>query len=559
MRHLLQRGSQHVVHMDGQGSESVTTRTPRTRRRVSAALCSAAVIGVICAGCGSSSSGGGSSAQNSSGSASPHGQAPATTVSQANVANLRIAYSARVTTVDPLQAGSATDIGVTNLLAGTLYAFPASGAVTTSPSLASGGSFGPGDRSFTVTLKPGLKFSDGTALTSADVVATFERAATFKSNEWGGDFTPIKTVRAMGAQRVHFTFSRPFPSFTTLMAYPAYAILEKREIGPKGVIPTSPIMAGPYMASGSLTGNTFTLVRNQHFVGPAPAAARLTFTVVSDSNARLLELSDKQFDFAFDIDPTSLQKPPSSVLTQYAPTYGFSLLQLNNKQAPFNNVKVRRAVALAVDRQKISEVSWAGLEKPLGGFFPSSFPGLSKAAVAPDPKAAKQLLAGTPCASGCSVTLTVPGSLSWASTAAVIVQSSLKSIGINVSINTVDLASLFQQTAALKYEMALGYYSDFTTVPEGLPSYCFSDPAVYEGCLTGYSSPAAARLVLQAAQAQSQSTRDAAYRNLDTVFAHDQPFVPLTNYSYTSATAQSASGLINLTPAGFIEIAPLKG
>lgn len=534
--------------MSGHTRSSLSMSLRRRRRRVFA-VAPVLVVAVAVVGGAIASS---SSADRTA------AQAPYTTIPHSSVSSLRIAFPDSIQVLDPLQAGNVTDIAIVNLMGGTLYSFPLSGSSSVVPSLAAGGSFGSGHRSFRVTLKPGLVFSDGQPLTSADVVATFRRAMTFKSNAFVGQFRPISRVTAVDSTTVRFEFSRPFLSFKTLLAYPDFAILESSEIAKDGTIPKVPIGAGQYVPAGSPFGETFELKRNDRYGGTKPAAEKLQFTVVSDPTSRFQQLSAGQFDFAFDLLPSALKNPPSSVLPQYAPTWGFSYLVENNKAAPLNNKAVRKAISLAIDRRRVSQIAWSGLGKPLGGFFPTAFGSISKAAAAPDVAAARKLLVGTPCARGCTIRMLVPGGFAWAPPTAVVIQDSLKAIGIKLALTTLDNTTVVNKLIAGQFQTTLIYFTDNTPIPEGLPSYCLDPSSGQNSCATHWKSPEGTRLVAKAAVAPTLARRDQVYRQLDALFKAEAPFAVLTNYTYTSGTARSAGGLINLTPAGLIQVAPLK-
>jgi peptide/nickel transport system substrate-binding protein len=531
----------------------------RRWRRSVLAVASALVLALAVAACGSSSSSSSAGAGTSSSAETEGGQAPFTTAPKAEVASLAIAYSDKLVELDPIMAGNVTDIAIVNLLNANLFAFPLDGSENVEPSLAESGEFSAGDKVFTVKLKSGLTFSDGKPLTADDVAATVERGMNSKTTLFAGQFAPITKVTAVDSRTVKFDFSRPFPSVETLLAYPNFGILEASEIGADGSIPKVPVGAGQYVAEGDLFGNQFTLKRNEHYgAGPKPAAAALDFTVESDPTARFQQLASDQFQFAFDLPAPALKNPPSTVLPQYRPLPGFDYMVMNDEAAPLNDPSVRRAISLAIDREKVSEIAWQGLEKGIGGFFPSAFGSVSKPAAAPDVAAAKKLLVGTPCASGCDIEMLVPGGFSWAPPTGVTIQNSLKAIGINLTLTTLDTTTVTNKLLAAEFQTSLIYFTDNTTVPEGLPTFCLDPEGGVWACLSHWNSKEAHQLVEEAKLAPAGPERDAIYEQLNTLYEKDQPFATLTDYTYTSGTAESAAGMINLTPQGLIQLAPLK-
>ena len=296
------------------GPMSRAVPSPRRRwRRPAFAVASALMLGLAVGACGGGDSGSSNDtgASNKSSGGTDAGQAPFTTTPKAEVASLNAAYSDKLQNLDPIVAGNTTDIVIVNLLNGNLFAFPLSGTGEVEPSLAESGEFGPDNKSFEVKLKDGLTFSDGKPLTAEDVVATIERAKKSKTTIFAAHYAPISKVTAVDDTTVKFEFSRAYPSFKVLLAYPNFGILESSQIGKDGSIPKVPVGAGQYVADGSPFGNKFTLKRNDRYgAGPKPAAAQLVFTVESDPTARLQQLASGQFDFAYDLHATALKNPP---------------------------------------------------------------------------------------------------------------------------------------------------------------------------------------------------------------------------------------------------------
>jgi peptide/nickel transport system substrate-binding protein len=509
------------------------------------------VLGLALAGCGGSD-GGGSGAD-----ARPLASAAPSATTHADVTEpVRVAIPAKVTTLDPDIASNFTDARILHLVGGNLYVFTPDGR-DVEPAIAESGRFGPGDRSFTVTLTAGARFSDGDPLTAEDVVATFQRAKADRANVYAGQLVPLAAVRAEGADAVRFTFTRPYPSWTTFLAYPNMAILKKSEIGARGEIPAVPTFAGAYVPDQRIKGNTFALARNADYPGPAPAAERLDMTVVADPNSRVQQTRGGQVDVAFDPPPSQLRSLTGSVLRQVQPGFGFVYLNMDNGGEILRDVRVRKAISLALDRTRISSVGFAGQAPPLSGFFPTSMEGHVEAAK-PDPAAARALLRGTACESGCELSILLnSGYADWAPNVAVVVQNSLAPIGIKTSIASTDDAT-FSEKQPDQIDMALALFADYSNVPEGLPAYCLDAKAGFASCASGYDSRAATAAVEALSVAGDAQARTAATDEINRLFADDAPYATLTDTIYALAVSKDVAGLVSFSPTALFDVARLE-
>jgi len=285
----------------------------------------------------------------------------------------------------------------------------------------------------------------------------------------------------------------------------------------------------------------------------------LSFTVVTDPNGRLAQVSGGQLDFAEGINTTNLRSLPSGVAPIAVPAFIFTYLSMNNTSGPTANRNIRKAISLALNRQEISEIAWSGFAKPLGDFFATTMAGYQSGAVTPDIPAAKALLAGTPCANGCSITMLGGTSEAWEAPTQVVIQQNLAAIGIKVQIEDVDLATLASRQAALNYQLLPTYFGASEDVPDATPAYCLQFAAGLGSCFSGYKSTAASNLVTQAEQTVNPAGLKPLYDQMNTIYETDAPYAVMTDYVYTGVVRQEAAKYITITPGSFFFIAPLAG
>jgi peptide/nickel transport system substrate-binding protein len=529
--------------------------TPVRRRRylITGIVLSAALMLSACGSSGSSSASGG---QNPAATSGPTASAGLTAEHERS--QLKIAMPDLNATEDPIQASNLVDVQIMDLLGGNLFRLSLSGK-TAVPSLASSGTYSSNDTVFTVTLRSGAKFSDGTALTSADVVATFHRDLTSKLNIYVGEFQAISSVKADGPDKVTFTFSRPYPSFILLLGNPEMTIVKASEISASGTLPANPVFAGQYTTAKSVVGQTAYVLTRTNYPDPnsTPSVKNLSFTVVTDPNGRLAQVSGGQVDFAQGIDTTNLRSLPSGVKPIAVPAFIFTYLSMNNTSGLTANRNIRKAISLALNRDEISKIAWSGYAQPLGDFFATTMAGYQAGPVTPNIAAAKSLLVGTKCADGCSIPMLAGTSEAWEAPTEVVIQQNLAAIGIKVQIQTVDLATLASRQGSLNYQLLPTYFGASEDVPDATPAYCLQYTAGLGSCFSGFKSTAADQLVTEAERTTNPAGLLPLYHQMNTLYSTDAPYAVMTDYVYTGAVQQEAAGYITLTPGSFFYIAPL--
>jgi peptide/nickel transport system substrate-binding protein len=328
------------------------------------------------------------------------------------------------------------------------------------------------DRTWTVTLRKGVKFSNGTPMTAADVVFSLNQVR--KSPNWAAMFAPIDAVRAASPTSVVITTKKPFGVMEATLSLPFAAIVPANYGGVSAKqFDQHPIGTGPFKLAAWDHGRTLTLARNPHYWQPSrPYLDKVVFKVVSNSNSRVLQLRANQLDV--------VANPPWAQLGTLGKTSGIhvgkfalaypDMLMFNEKAALFANPQVRQAAALAVNRSSVIKAALAGNGSPGGSWYAPSLQ-FYDASIKPEenPSKAKQLLASAVKSKGLNpaFTMKVAAGDDYARLASQIVQSSLNAVGFKMKIQTVDANALYAQLAAGKYQSSLfGITSDIVDPSE---------------------------------------------------------------------------------------------
>jgi peptide/nickel transport system substrate-binding protein len=482
---------------------------------------------------------------------------PATAVTgngQTEVPNeLTIGSAQKILTLDPDLAADGYSEGIIHLLGGNLYEL--GGDQQVHPLLATSSSVTKNGLKWTFRLKPDLKFSDGTALTSEDVKATIERASTDDSNVYIGFVAPIERVEAPAPTTVVMHLARPYPSLPTVLSQPEMTILPTEGLARGKKFFNAPVSAGQFKLESWGGSPRAVLVRNPHYAGDPPAVEKVTFQTIEDFNARFAQVRSGQLDFATDIPARLLAHPPSGLVGGLTPHYGFTTLPLNVNSAPLDEVGVRKAISKAIDRHQLNETVWNGDVTPIAGFWPSTMSGFDKSIPTErDVEGAKADLKGTACEHGCAVRFMYSAANPWAEPTATIVAQNLKDVGIDVKFEKVDDATFNERLGGIDFQIAESFLYDYNDVPDGMLTYAMTADGGLSANFTGFKPGKDIQAAVERAITKGGAARTAALADVNALFQQYQPFVTLSDYAVGSISRYDPS-VVKSNEAGFIDVA----
>ena len=226
-----------------------------------------------------------------------------------------------------------------------------------------------------VVLRPGLRFSDGAPVTAADVAWTYESMLAAGSDSvYAKQFRERFTrVEALDERRVRFHLVAPLATFVTDVDV---GILAAHAAGPDGRFRGGRVVgAGPYMMA-SLESTRLVLAANPRYHGAQPRTPRVDVRVVRDASARIVMLVGGSADLAQNVvrldliddvaerDRIAIHAGPGSLLTY---------MMFNNEDPILDDVRVRRAIAFALDRERVIEAKFSGRAVLATGLLPPTF------------------------------------------------------------------------------------------------------------------------------------------------------------------------------------------
>jgi peptide/nickel transport system substrate-binding protein len=519
----------------------VSQRTSAARGLIAGvAVTALAVLAGCGSGSGSSSSGGTGSGGTAAGSP-VHG------------GNLIIANNADAQSMNNTTVFDNDSIWIFEQIFQPLYTVTDNGKGTI-PWLATGYTMSSDKKTYTFTLRKGVEFSNGKPMTSADVKFSIDQNRK-AAKGWGYIDTAIKSVSAPTPETVVIKLKFPWAPLIADLSLFANGIVPNNYGGEtESAFYQHPVGTGPFMWAYWHKGQALKLVRNPHYWQPGkPYLNSVTFTDVPSDNTRETELKGGQAD----ID----EFPAWSTVASLKATTGVSMdlfnstqtnyLSFNETVKPFQDVHVRRAISLAINRDALVKAVLFGNGKPANSLFPPQVPYYdpSTPGYQYNLTAAKQQMAQSSVPHGFTTTILIPSGNTDYSTIATIMQAELKPLGIALKIQQLDPNTANVDQQALKYDMTLTLWTMDIPDPDELATFGVDPSSGARSFFTGYDNPTVVKDTHKAEQTTTPATRQTLYNAIQTLSAQDA-FMAFLYYSpYPYAASTSVHGFY-VTPLG---------
>ncbi|MEV6845140.1 ABC transporter substrate-binding protein [Actinoplanes sp. NPDC051411] len=426
------------------------------------------------------------------------------------------------------------------------------------PWLAKSWTWSADSKSLTLQLQPGVKWSDGKPFTSADVVFTYNLLKQYPAlNLVGIDFDSIE---AQGDDTVVMHFAQNGrPSFTQLV---------NLEIVPQHIWSTvgdptkyqdpDPVGTGPFVLNKtSFTPQGYEIDKNPGYWQPGkPGIGGLRYVVYKDNTAVTNALVQGDIDWSStyiaNVDQTFTAK--GKQFQHFWPIIGADGLITNNASAPFNDLQVRKAVSLGIDRKQVADSA----NRPAATFAGGLPLPLFDDAIAAEHKAstysysvadAQQTLTADGYTKGSggyftkggktlSFTITIPSAFTEQVAAAQVIQANLKQAGIKVDINGVSVDAINPLTQKGQYQATIGYPINEFQTPYQLYD-AWMNPKYYQPVgkvdqtmenIERWNDPQTAQFFADYLSATTDAQRDAAISGLEGRFIDGIPWIVLSYY-----------------------------
>lgn len=437
------------------------------------------------------------------------------------------------------------------------------GSTKPSPELATGcKAANKADTAWTCTLRKGVTFQNGASFTSADVKWSFDRVVKIHdpSGIWGL-LANLKSVSTNGPYSVTFHLKSSQSTWPYILTTGAGFIV------PKGTYPGTKILSntdtqvgtGPYQLVKYVPGQQAVFKTWSGYWGKAPKNDEVIINYYSKSSTMKLALQKGEIDMAFrDFTPTEYASLGKSKGIKVWKGNGVVIryLVLNVKQAPFDNLAVRQAIAYLFPRQDIATRVYHGLVKPLYSMVPAGLLGHTDAFAArygksPSVAKAKAVLQKA------GVTTPVPITLWWtpshygdaSADEYAEIQRALNASGLfKVTLKSAEWAT-YSKTLGTQYgAFQLGWFPDYVDAEDYLvPFYASSSNFTSNG----YKNATMDAILKKEQAARTESARMGFIRQAQTLAAKDVPIIPYWQGAMIAVSSTKVHGIPSTLDASF--------
>ncbi len=429
--------------------------------------------------------------------------------------------------------------------------------------LASGVTVSADRRVYTFKLRPGVKFHNGRVLTAGDVKYSFERAAkgkrpwVFEKLQGARDFvkggaTEIAGVRVVDDHTVELKLDRPFAPFLHLMAYDAAAVVPREEVDKRGTgFASHPVGTGAFRFVSWRRDDQVVLERfPEHFRGPAHLD-RVAFRIIPAEITRFNEYRAGQLDVT-DIPTGQCRSVQADRQLRGEaaiwPTLGTHAVRFNVERPPYTDLRVRQAIAHAIDPAIVVERLLEGCVHPARGLMPPALPGYSPDVrrLPLDRERARKLLAeaGFPGGRGLPPMAFNFNTADLNQRIAELLQAQLKEVGIPLELRRLDWAAhirlLDEGTAGFFRQGWIADYPD----PENFVTVLFHSKNIgAAGNTSRYRNPRVDKLLDEGDTMTPGAARDKRYQEAEQILVDEAGWIALYHYASRALIKPHVKGL----------------
>lgn len=427
------------------------------------------------------------------------------------------------------------------------------------------------DLEYEVTLREDTVFSDGSPLTSADVVNAFERNG--ESDLYGAFLSFITAVSAPDERTVRFKLNAPMGSvlqerLALVRVFPATLTDEE--------LATKPVGSGPwcYETINAADGGRISFTANHRYTGPWPATCeRMEWSVLLDDTRRTDELIDK-YVMVMEAAPVvrAEELADAGATVEWVPGFNLPFLMFNCEKPPFDDVRVRQALLYAIDVDSLIGTYMAGHARAATSLLPDYFRHYHRAATvySYDPEKARKLLAE---AGVDELALALRANDNWVSTLAPAIAEDWKAVGVTAEVVLLDTTALFADLSTepepgtlLPFDVVLspGDPSCFGNDADLIISWWYGDNVWTRARSRWATTPAFAEVAELLAEARSKTSEDEQqplWNQCFDIIAAEVPLYPL--FHRETATAWWTAQLddydpISATGLNFLGTTPMR-
>ena len=423
---------------------------------------------------------------------------------------LRVALPSNLNTLDPAKTKIGEEYIINFLVYSGLTELDPSGKVK--PDLAESWTASDDLKTWTFKLRQGVKFHDGREFDSEDAKASIARVMDRTTGSTARvNFDIVESIETPDKYTIVFKLKIPYSGFADILGDRQTRIVPKDKLD---TIANAPIGTGPFQLVEFKPGDRIELKKNANYYSAGtPKLDGIVFRIMPETAARIAAVDTGQVDLVWDLPPEVIDqfKGNTKVVVDSVPTSTWDGLIMNASQKPFDDIRVRRAVALAIDKKAMVELSLFGYGTPTHTMIPPSSPFFNdKIAIKTDIPQAKKLLAEAGFPDGFSTILYVPSGRPTRERVGVGAAEMLKAIGIKVDLQRVPWDKFVKDIEGKEAFYTDGFYSRPTLDTSIYPWY--HSTGSWNTTLWNYKNPETDKVLDAARAAKTDEERGKLYK-----------------------------------------------
>jgi peptide/nickel transport system substrate-binding protein len=409
-------------------------------------------------------------------------------------------------------------------------------------------------KTYTFTMRPDLKFSDGSPITVADVKFSLERARDLETSVFGSMYKIMTSVETPDDKTVVIKLDKPSAPLLSLLAMFSTSITPEKAVKELGEeFASKPIGAGAFKLEEWKRGDRIVLVRNPNYWQNSRVKLdRVEWIVVPADNTRVLKLQAGEIDAAIFVPFAMVDqlKQDANIQVHLDPSSREDLMLINHTHKPLDDVRVRQAICEAIDREAILKTVLFGNGVVANSVIPAGalYYNKDNPTCKFDPAHAKTLLEQAGVKDLKLKFLISAGNVA-DEQGAVIIKDSLAKAGIEADIVKEEAGQAWTSMQAMDYDIALSYWTNDIIDPDQKITFSLYGVDANKSYFTGYSNPKVTGLIDQGRVEMDPGKRTTIYNEIQLIASQEVNWVDLYYSPFRNASRKTVKGFFQ-NPTG---------
>lgn len=405
------------------------------------------------------------------------------------------------------------------------------------------------DTTIVFSLRKGVKFHNGDEMKASDVAFSIKRAYDMGFAE--STLSPIDfdKCEVVDDYTYKVVLKHPFSPILANMADSCAVVVPERVVKEQGeeYLSSNPIGTGPYKLANWVQGDRIELVKNEDYWRETKGLQNIIMRFISEGTNRAIEVEVGGVDIAFDIQPTDIARlQDNKDVTVYAtPNLSTTYIGFNCTKKPFDDKRVRQAVAHALDLSSIVDAVYAGAGSVGNSVISSSVWGASDEIkpLAYDPELAKSLLKEAGFENGLTTNIWTSDSQQRIDIAE-IAQNSLKNVGINAEVKILEWGTFLKAVEDKELDIYILGKTASTGDGDALHDNFYST-SHFSGNTAYFQNPEIDKMLDESRTETDADKRFKLLVDIQKVVIEEAPWIPVWDGQVTNAARNNVQGFVN--------------